>query len=206
MTQNNELINILKAELTLLSKDILANIHQKDIKDLYKSTRQLYEKMAAIMLLKDNLSVEKLQKLITEEPVSEPVQKAPTADNKQEDKPKVKPVAADNPYKSVPKMNFVPKEQLSDNAKNDPVKPSKISAKPVKKMSIGLNDRIAFIKHLFKGNADAYTQFIDTLNAFDTYEEALQFIHNDIKPQYDNWDGLDEYEFRLLQLLELKFA
>ena len=59
---------------------------------------------------------------------------------------------------------------------------------------------------MFKGDADTYTSFIDKLNAFDSYEDALQFINQEIKPLFDNWDGLDEYEFRLLQLLELKFA
>ena len=169
MHKNNELINILKAQLTILSKDILQNIHQKDIKDLYKSTRQLYEKMAAVMLLKDNISTEELKKMITDTVVSEP----------------------DSESKA---------EVITQDKKQ------KISAKPVKNMSIGLNDRISFIKHLFKGDADAYNHFVDTLNAFETYEKALQYIHNSIKPQFDNWDGLDEYEFRLLQLLELKFA
>ena len=105
-------------------------------------------------------------------------------------------------------MHFVPKEEKETS---QPAQPPQ-SAQPVKssmrlkKMSIGLNDRISFIKHLFAGDSEYYSFVINKLNAFENYEDALRFINLEIKPQYNDWEGKDEYEFRLLQLLELKFA
>jgi len=209
MKKNTQLINILKAELTLLSKDILQNIHQDDVKDLYKATRRLYEKMAAVMVLKHHLTAEELTQILSSEKPVKQEEKTEIVIEKTVEKPieKPKPVTKDdNPYKKMDKISFVRKEPKQETSSASSEKVSNYSQKPLKKMSIGLNDRISFIKHLFKGDADTYTNFIDKLNAFDSYEDALQFINQEIKPLFDNWDGLDEYEFRLLQLLELKFA
>jgi len=209
MKKNTQLINILKAELTLLSKDILQNIHQDDVKDLYKATRRLYEKMAAVMVLKHHLTAEELieifspEKPVKEEEKTEKVIENTVAETVEKHQPVTKD---DNPYKKMDKISFVPKEPKRETSADSFENVLKSTQKPLKKMSIGLNDRISFIKHLFKGDADAYTNFIDKLNAFESYEEALRFVNQDIKPLFDNWDGLDEYEFRLLQLLELKFA
>ncbi len=233
MDRNNELANILRAELILLAKDILQNIHRKDLKSLYKPVRQLYEKMAAIMVLKDQLDTSELMKIlqagktallsndnVSVENMSENV--AELKDGSQEEVKKEPEKTLDdikkvegkekdnqaihntdiNPYKQVGKMRFVPKGQ------KEHIQQQKSSARlfPLKKINIGLNDRIAFIKHLFDGNQAFYTDFIDRLNAFDNYEDALHYINQEVKPQFNDWDGKDEYEFRLLQLLELKFA
>jgi len=201
MDKNNELINILKAELTLLTKDILQNIHQKDLKSLYKATRQLQEKMAAIMVLKDQLDTPELSQLLKADEIIKQV------DNQDVVKPKA--VAkktlknAENPYRNINKMSFVPKES-TQTAKTAFSPTQKTSA--IKKINIGLNDRIAFIKHLFDGHSDIYAEFINRLNDFDSYEAALRYINQEVKPQYNHWETKDEYEFRLLQLLELKFA
>jgi len=186
MEKDKELINILKAELTLLSKDILQNIHQKDIDDLYKASRKLYEKLSAVQTLQKHLNQTEIVDLIQAEQktVTKPEQKKP-ADT-----------APSDPYKNAGKISFKPK---------DSEKSTSVTKNTGKKMSIGLNDRIAFIKNLFDGNAQAYEQAIERLNAFDSYEEALNYIATDLKPAYNNWEGKDEYEFRLIQLLELKF-
>ncbi len=202
MDKNKELVNILRAELTLLTKDILQNIHQKDLKDLYKATRQLQEKMAAIMVLKDQLETGELMRILKREEVKSPVEKQPEPDKFEEkDTEIMKAKPADNPYKTVNKISFVPKDEVG---KSNP-KSTSFSAQH-KKINIGLNDRIAFIKHLFDGNQKFYTDFIDRLNAFDNYEAALRYVNQEVKPEFNNWDGKDEYEFRLLQLLELKFS
>jgi len=209
MNKNTQLINILKAELTLLSKDILQNIHQDDVKDLYKATRRLYEKMAAVMVLKHHLTAEELSQILSPEKPIKQEEKTEKVIEKTVEKSIEKPQPVtkdDNPYKKMDKISFVRKESKQETVVSSFENAPKSSQKPLKKMSIGLNDRISFIKQLFKGDMVAYTNFIDKLNAFDSYEDALSFINQDIKPLYKNWEGLDEYEFRLLQLLELKFA
>ena len=212
MDKRTELINILKAELTLLSNEILQNIDQKDLNDLYKSSRKLYEKMAAIHVLnKTSNTPEDFIGLLSNQEetlVNHNISKPKVQEQSpQEEKPlttseKTTKVAGENPYKQ--EIKFVPKQKKSytaEAASKTPV--SDIVS--TKKMSIGLNDKIAFIKNLFNGDADAYHQVVEYLNATNDYEEALKYIYQSVKPRYNNWEGKDEYEFRLIQLLELKF-
>ena len=204
MDKNNELVNILRAELTLLTKDILQNIHQKDLKALYKATRQLQEKMAAIMVLKDQLDTAELMEILKMKEPESPVEKQPEqlSEKVESDITEIKKdKTIDNPYKNINKMSFVPKDDAHKSSKQ-----STNVATHHKRINIGLNDRISFIKHLFGGDHEAYTSFIERLNAFDNYEAALRYINQEVKPKYQNWEDKDEYEFRLLQLLELKFA
>lgn len=73
-------------------------------------------------------------------------------------------------------------------------------------ISIGLNDRIAFTKHLFDGNQEDYNRVISQLNTTESETEAKNFIYNMIKPDYKNWEGKEEYETRFMEIIERKFA
>lgn len=73
-------------------------------------------------------------------------------------------------------------------------------------ISIGLNDRLAFTKHLFAGNQEDYNRVISQLNTTETEIEAKDFILNMIKPDYNNWAGKEEYETRFMEIIERKFA
>lgn len=73
-------------------------------------------------------------------------------------------------------------------------------------ISIGLNDRIAFTKHLFDGNQEDYNRVISQLNTIESETEAKDFIFNMIKPDYNNWTGKEEYETRFMEIIERKFA
>lgn len=72
-------------------------------------------------------------------------------------------------------------------------------------ISIGLNDKIAFIKHLFAGNSEDYERVLSQLNTSETFEEATTLIQNIIKPDYNHWEGKEEYEERFLEIIEGKF-
>ena len=71
---------------------------------------------------------------------------------------------------------------------------------------IGLNDKIAFIKHLFNGDGESYTRVISQLNSSASLEEANTLIQNAIKPDYNHWEGKEEYEERFLGIVERKFG
>lgn len=73
-------------------------------------------------------------------------------------------------------------------------------------ISIGLNDRIAFTKHLFDGNQEDYNRVISQLNTSETESAAKDFIYNMIKPEYNNWEGKEAYEDRFIEIIERKFA
>lgn len=74
-----------------------------------------------------------------------------------------------------------------------------------KGINIGLNDRLAYIKHLFDGNTDDYNRVLSQLNTASSFEKAKTFIETMIKPDYNNWEGKEEWENKFLQTIENKF-
>ena len=75
----------------------------------------------------------------------------------------------------------------------------------LKGIHIGLNDKIAFVKHLFNGSNEDYNRVLSQLSTFDTFGEVQDFIEDIVKPDYNNWHGKDEYSERLLEIIELNF-
>lgn len=71
-------------------------------------------------------------------------------------------------------------------------------------IQIGLNDRIAFVKHLFNGDSGDFNRVVSQLNTFSNEEEAKQFISKTVKPDY-NWSDKEEYETRFLEIVARKF-
>ena len=84
-------------------------------------------------------------------------------------------------------------------------KTTSLNDKLNKGINIGLNDRIAFEKKLFGGNAEDFNRVLSQLNTFDNFEEAESFIHDFVKPDYNNWQGNEEYEARFIEIVENKF-
>ena len=80
-----------------------------------------------------------------------------------------------------------------------------LNDKLVKEITIGLNDRIAFVKHLFGGSNEDYNRVLNQLITFDTFLETKAFIDELVKPDYNNWDGKEEYEHRFMEIIEKKF-
>ena len=71
-------------------------------------------------------------------------------------------------------------------------------------IQVGLNDRIAFVKHLFDGSQEDFNRVISQLNSFKTEKESKKFINKLVKPDYD-WSNKEEFEERLINLIERKF-
>lgn len=71
-------------------------------------------------------------------------------------------------------------------------------------LQVGLNDRIAFVKHLFEGNQEDFNRVLSQLNTFKNESEAKNFINMMVKPDYD-WSDKEEYEERLINLIERRF-
>ncbi|PWA04518.1 hypothetical protein [Flavobacterium psychrotolerans] len=75
-----------------------------------------------------------------------------------------------------------------------------------KGITIGLNDRIAFIKHLFANSSEDYNRVLSQLITFDTFQEAEAFINDMVKPDYHNWEGKEEYVTRFMDVVEKRFS
>lgn len=75
-----------------------------------------------------------------------------------------------------------------------------------KAISFGLNDRIGFEKKLFGGSPDDFNRVVSQLNTFDSFEEAKAFVNDFVKPDYNNWEGAEEFEMRFMEIVEKKFS
>lgn len=70
--------------------------------------------------------------------------------------------------------------------------------------SISLNQRFVFIKELFGGNLDNYDKALNTLDSFNSWEEANQFIEEELAPEY-NWDISKESVAEFNEIIERKY-
>jgi hypothetical protein len=85
-------------------------------------------------------------------------------------------------------------------------KPLILNEKLSKGINIGLNDKIAFVKHLFSDSNEDYNRVLSQINTFNTYFETVKFINEIVKPDYNNWEDKDEYVLRFLESVEKKFV
>ena len=93
-------------------------------------------------------------------------------------------------------------------AKNDNIEDHKKSLNDKLKgegLVIDLNDKLAFIKHLFDGKSKEYERVLSQINTSETIGEAKILIQNIIKPDYNHWEGKEEFEERFLEIIESKF-
>ena len=140
-------------------------------------------------------------------PVPKPVAPAP------EPTPPPKPVAPTPPeeeerrdfrnigvdYDNLPDFEPVKHTEKSEN------KPRSLNDRLKKGINIGLNERLAYVKHLFGGNTADYNRVLSQLNTFASLDESRKFIEKVVKPDYNNWQGKEEYEERFMTHVENKF-
>ena len=121
------------------------------------------------------------------------------------------------PIATFVKASEQPKEAVVNKKEEAPVKSAKKAAEPHHKsvsindklrktVTIGLNDKIAFVKHLFGGSDADFIRVISQLNTFDNYQESYDFIQEIVKPDYNNWSGKEEVEERFMHIIENKFS
>lgn len=116
--------------------------------------------------------------------------------------------------KETQTISFSPAENLkTQESKTDAVneleyeaKSGSLNDKTSKGITIGLNDRIGFINHLFGYSTEDYNRVLSQLITIDTLEEAKLFIDEMVKPDYNNWEGKDDYAERFMEIIEKKFS
>jgi hypothetical protein len=75
-----------------------------------------------------------------------------------------------------------------------------------KRLQIDLNDKLAFIKHLFEGKNEDYDRVISQINTTNSLAEARNLIVDMVKPDYNNWEAKEVYETRFMEIVESKFS
>ena len=134
------------------------------------------------------------------EKVSETIFEAvtPVVEVKEEIQPE--PVVAE-----IPKVLEEEVKATFEKVSQEP-KISSLNDRLNKVISFGLNDRIGFEKKLFGGSSDDFNRVISQLNTFDSFEEAKSFVLDFVKPDYNNWEGNEEFEARFMEIVEKKFS
>ncbi|MCL6293525.1 hypothetical protein [Jejuia spongiicola] len=102
-------------------------------------------------------------------------------------------------FEDMPVFEPVSKSQNGNEKKtlNDKLKKGELN--------IGLNDKIAFIKHLFNGKSEDYDRVVSQLNTSMSFSDAKRFIEDIVKPDYNDWADKEEFEERFIQIIESKF-
>lgn len=134
---------------------------------------------------------------------SDPVSKARPEDG--EEKPASEPRDKDLEIEAKPSESREPKAEPRDL--NDGHQAPKSINDHLGKgaIQVGLNDRIAFVKHLFNDSQADFNRVLSQLNTLDTYLESMYFIENLVKPDYD-WEDKKPYEERLINLIKKRFG
>lgn len=225
----------LKAELVKMSTDIITSRNMNEITELYDAAKGLYEKIAVLKFIEEELNdiqvdvsknviAEKFEKMANavlnanssvpesnphEEDIMTPgmdtikdmVSEMPNADNLEE-------VLTE--FMGKPDLMKNDKEIfMPNNGKNgtEAEAPKSLNDRfSNKDLKVDLNNRLAFVKHLFNDSTADYNRVLSQLNTIDTEERSIAFIKNMVKPDYNNWEGKEEYEMRFMELIERRFS
>ncbi|WP_430909151.1 hypothetical protein [Maribacter sp. 2-571] len=110
-------------------------------------------------------------------------------------------------YLKNDKELFVPQQETQTDSSPQQATPKSLNDKlNTKELKIDLNNRLAFVKHLFDGSTEDYNRVLSQLKTIDSHERSVSFIKNMVKPDHKNWVGKEEYEERFMQLIERKFS
>lgn len=226
----------LKEELVKLSTDIITSRDMNEITDMYEVAKTLYEKLAVLKFIDEKLKdieidvsknviaakFESMANAVLNDNAS-----VPESNPHQEDiithpgmdtiKDMVSEMPSDTPVDEV-LAEFLGKPELMKNDKELFMAPKENVTKKEtvvkslndklngKEIKVDLNNRLAFVKHLFNGSTEEYNRVLSQLSTIDTEERSVAFIINMVKPDYKNWEGKEEYEDRFMALIEQKFA
>ena len=116
--------------------------------------------------------------------------------------PETKPSVADLIQENSKELSFERKKEVTSTEKE--IQKS-LNDKFSKGLQVDLNDRLAFIKYLFDQNANDYQRAISQIATLQTWEQAQKFILEMIKPDYNQWEGKEQYEIRFLKIVENNF-
>jgi hypothetical protein len=82
-----------------------------------------------------------------------------------------------------------------------------LSVKPISdvKLAITLNDKLLYVKDLFNGYNLAYSEAIEILNRFNTFEEAMRFLKTNYVTK-NNWESKPATTEKFYALLKRRYA
>lgn len=226
----------LKEELVKLSTDIITSRNMNEITDMYEAAKTLYEKLAVLKFIDEKLKdieidvsknviaakFEKMANAVLSENSSVPENNPHDDDLITPGMDTIKHMISEMPSEeaSVDEVltEFLSKPNLIKNDKDlfMPQKEKSIKKESASKslndklntneIKIDLNNRLAFVKHLFAGSTEDYNRVLSQLSTIDSEERSIAFIKNMVKLEYHNWEGKEEYEERFIDLIARSFS
>ncbi len=198
------MLNPIKKELNRLAHEILGQNDSLNTRELLEKVQELYKQLILIDHLEKEESpretnpeevaplMETITEMVTEMPLEE------------------ESAAIEDLFASVTTPVFVKKEEENDAPEPAPIlqessQPKNLNDFLGKGIQIGLNDRLAFVKNLFEDSSEDYQRVLSQVQTYSSWEEAHQFIQEMIKPDYNNWEGKEEFEERFLKCIETNF-
>ena len=229
------MIRKLREELIKLSTEIITAREDTDLAALYEKSKEIYEKLAVLKFIDEKLSdvevdtsknviatrFEKIANAVLSGNISVPESNPHQEDIMTPGMDTIKDMVSEMPSNADLEQVFAEFVAKPDFMKNDkenlaPMDDSAVSTQQkkakslndtlAKDLQVGLNDKFAFVKHLFNNSMEDYTRVLSQLNTIDTEERSIAFINNMVKPEYNNWEGKEEYEARFTALIERRFA
>lgn len=222
----------IREELIKIATDIITSREDKELTELYGAAKDIYEKLAVLKFIDEklgdievdvskNILASRFEKMANR--VMSGNTTVPETNPHEEDiitpgMHTIKEMVSEMPTEALEFIfgDFVPKseviaakEKLDTTTIEMPVENKSKSLNDRlsnKSIQIGLNDKLAFIKHLFANSQDEYQRVISQLNTLESEERSMSFINNMVKPEYNNWEGKEEYENRFKAIVERKFA
>lgn len=124
---------------------------------------------------------------------------------------------ADIPQQQVPEEEKIPDDLPEDKEKivaersrtlNDAAAQKEEDRRPslneilaASDVKMDLNDRIAFINHLFDGDAEAFETSVSYIFSLTDIDVANEYIIEILKPSYNNWFEKEKYERRFSEIV-----
>ena len=115
-------------------------------------------------------------------------------------------------YKQTPvfsrKQTTTTEEQTkrSNNSVQAEDKPRSLNESLNRGLHIALNDRIAFINNLFEGSTQDFNRVLSQINTMDDFDAVQSFLEYQIMPDYNHWEGKEEFTERFINIIEKKFS
>ena len=223
------MIRKLREELIKLSTDIITTREDRELTELYDQAKEIYEKLAVLKFIDEKLSdvevdvsknviasrFEKMANAVLSGNISVPESNPHEEDIITPGMDTIRHMVSEMPAEKAVEhifTEFVAKPELIKNDKEDVTpldegpKVKSLNDSFAKDLQIGLNDKLAFVQHLFNGSTEEYNRVVSQLNTIDTEERSIAFINNMVKPEYNNWEGKEAYETRLLRLISRRFS
>jgi len=215
----------------ITSKDLT----EMEIPELYEAARSLYEKLAVLKFIDEKLNdieidvsknvlasrFEKMANAVINENKLVPENNPHEEDIITQGIDTIKGMVSEMPNDEDNDRLFVEFVAKPETTKADNNKASSQVSQKIKEVSktkslnekltnkeitVGLNDRLAFVKNLFNDSTEDFNRVISQLNTIDSYERSMAFIDNMVKPDYNQWAGKEEYEIRFLALIERRYS